>query len=188
MRKTILKLVATMCVVTLAFAACSSDSDDEAADTTTTMAESTMESEQSIVDIAMADENFSTLVDLVTTAGLADTLSDPDAEFTVFAPTNDAFEKVDEATLDALGENTDALAQVLTYHAVAARALSGDLTDGQEIETVEGSIITVNIDGDDVTLTTDADQTVNVTAVDIEASNGVIHVIDGVLIPAGLEL
>ncbi len=177
-----------MCVVTLAFAACSSDSsEDEATDTTTTVAESTTENDQTIVDIAVADENFSTLVDLVTQAGLVETLS-ADGEFTVFAPTNDAFAKVDPATLEALGANTEALTQVLTYHAVAAIALSSDLTDGQVIETVEGSSITVNIDGDKVSLTTDAGQTVNVTAVDIEASNGVIHVIDGVLIPAGLTL
>lgn len=188
MRKTLIKLIATMCVVTLAFVACTNDTNDEATDTTTTAAESTMPADMTIVEIAQGNEDFSTLVELVVAAGLAETLSDPDADFTLFAPTNDAFAKVDAATLEALGANKDALAQVLTYHAVAARALSGDLTDGQVLTTVEGSTLTVNISDAGVTLTTDAGAVVNVTDVDIEGSNGVIHVIDGVLIPAGLTL
>jgi uncharacterized surface protein with fasciclin (FAS1) repeats len=181
-------LIATLCVVTLAFAACSSDSDSEANDTTTTEAQAPETQDQTIVDIAAGNEDFSTLVDLVTQAGLVETLSDPDAEFTVFAPTNDAFAKVDAATLEALGNNKDALTQVLTYHAVAAKALSGDLSDGQELTTVEGGTLTVGITDGKVTLTTDGGTTVNVTTADIEASNGVIHVIDGVLIPADLAL
>lgn len=142
---------------------------------------------KTIVEIASGNPDASTLVDLVVKAGLANTLSS-EGPFTVFAPTNAAFAKVPKATLDALAANPDALKQVLTYHVAATKALSSDLSDGQVITMVEGSTLTVGIKDGNVTLTTDTGQVVNVTLVNVNASNGVIHLIDTVMIPKDLKL
>jgi transforming growth factor-beta-induced protein len=120
---------------------------------------------------------FTTLVDLVVEAGLADAVTDPDADLTIFAPTNAAFEALSEVPA---GEELEA---VLLYHAVQGTTLSTDLFNGQQITTLQGGIVTVGIDGDTVTLTDGQGNTVNVTPVDVPANNGVIHVIDGVLLP-----
>ncbi len=193
MKKSLLAIVTLLCVASLTLVACSSDDDknDKKETTTTTEAKSdAMEETKSntIVDIAVGDESFSTLVSLVTEAGLVDALSDTNSELTVFAPTNDAFAKVDSATLAKLKANPEALKQVLTYHVVTSKALSSNLTDGQEITTLEGSKVTVKISGTSVSLMADSGTSVNVTKADIEADNGVIHVIDSVLIPADLKL
>jgi uncharacterized surface protein with fasciclin (FAS1) repeats len=105
---------------------------------------------------------------------------DPDtlggaAPITVFAPTDAAFQAA-----DLTGEDLD---DVLSYHAAAGQALAGDLSDGQMVTTVQGADITVNIDGGNVTLTDARGNTVNVTATDVRTLSGVIHVIDGVLLP-----
>ncbi|MFN1834041.1 fasciclin domain-containing protein [Balneola sp. MJW-20] len=129
-----------------------------------------------IVQIAQKNYDLSSLVTALTDAGLASTFTGTD-EYTVFAPTNAAFEAAADliATLSA-----EQVADVLTYHAAAGRALAGDLSDGQTIPTVLGEDITVSIDGEgNVTL----NDSVNVTRVDLEGTNGVIHVIDGVLVP-----
>ena len=120
---------------------------------------------------------FTTLVDLVVEAGLDGALTDPNAELTVFAPTNEAFAALSEIPTG------EALEEVLLYHVVDGIALSTDLVNGQQITTLQGDIVTVTIDGDTVTLTDGQGNTVNVTPVDVPASNGVIHVIDGVLLP-----
>jgi len=131
---------------------------------------------QNIVQIASKNYNLSTLVSLVADAGLVPTL-EGDGPFTVFAPTNAAFEAVSE-TLATLSE--EQVAEVLTYHAAGLEALSGDLTDGMEVPTVQGENITVNIDAEgNVTL----NGSVNVVTVDLQGTNGVIHIIDGVLLP-----
>ena len=187
-------LAASMAAGLLVTAAACSDDDDSADDetTTTTVAEEStsedtmmdeeMSMDETIVDVAAANPDFSTLVELVTAADLAGTLSE--GEYTVFAPTNAAFEAVPADVLEGLGADTTALTAVLTYHVVEGTVLSTDLTDGQEVTTVEGTTFTVNIsDAGDVTLTDGAGQEIAVSAVDIEASNGVIHVIDGVLLP-----
>lgn len=96
--------------------------------------------------------------------------------FTVFAPTEEAF-----AALASVPTGQD-LVDVLTYHVVPATVGSGDLTDGQVVTTVEGSTFTVNISGSDVTITDGSGNTVNVIATDVPAANGVIHVIDGVIL------
>lgn len=141
--------------------------------------------EQNIVELAQSQENLSTLVTAVTEAGLVETLSDPDANFTVFAPTNDAFSALEEGTLDALlkEENSDDLTSVLTYHVVDSEAFAADLSDGQTLTTVNGQELTVRIDGDNVFIN-DA----QVVTADVDASNGVVHVIDAVLLPDGLSL
>ncbi len=172
-----------MCIVTIVFAACSSNDDDTADETTTTTTEAATEG-QSLVEIAQGDENFSTLVDLVVSAGLVETLAD--GEFTVFAPTNDAFAALPEGTIDALKADTELLTGILTYHAVAGKVLSGDLSDGQVVTMANEQTITVNISDDGVvTLTDGSGNEVTVIDTDIEATNGVIHVIDGVLLPEG---
>ena len=137
-----------------------------------------------IVDVAAGNEDFSTLVAAVKAASLAETLSG-DGPFTVFAPTNAAFDALPAGTLDELlkPENKDQLTAILTYHVVAGKVMAADLSDGQEVDTVQGGKLTVGIEGDKVTLTDENGATVNVTDTDIDAGNGVIHVIDGVVTP-----
>ncbi|MEL6407400.1 MAG: fasciclin domain-containing protein [Chloroflexota bacterium] len=132
--------------------------------------------EGTIVDVAAGDENFSTLVSLVEAAGLVETLSG-EGPFTVFAPTNDAFAALPEAVVTYLGENPDLLTAVLTYHVVGAEVTS-DMIEPGEVATVEGG--TVVLATDDMGVTVDG---VNVVVADVTASNGVIHAVDGVLIP-----
>ncbi len=162
----------------------SSDSSDDTAETESDDAmeedDAMMEeSDETITDLAVGNPDLSTLVTAVTAAGLAETLSGP-GPFTVFAPNNAAFEKVDKATLDGLlaPEAKADLTALLTYHVVPSAAMAGELTDGQELTTVNGATLKVSIDGDTVKI---GDATV-VTA-DVKASNGVVHVIDTVLMP-----
>ena len=179
-------------------AACSDDSDD-AADTTapaaattmapseTTMAGETPAAEGDIVDTAIAAGDFTTLVTAVQAAGLEETLRGP-GPFTVFAPTDEAFAALPDGTLDTLlADPTGDLASILTYHVVPGEVMAAAVADmdGQEVATVNGATFTVNV-GDDgaVSITDGAGNTVNVVATDVVASNGVIHVIDGVLLPA----
>lgn len=144
-----------------------------AADATATSAE------KNIVETAAATPDLSTLVDAVKAADLVETLSG-EGPFTVFAPDNAAFEKLPEATLTDLlkPENKQQLTDILTYHVVAGSAKSSDLTDGQELETVNGEKLTVSIK-DGVVKVGDA----TVTTPDVATSNGVVHVIDTVLQP-----
>ncbi|HBR84418.1 MAG TPA: beta-Ig-H3/fasciclin, partial [Erythrobacter sp.] len=137
------------------------------------------------------DETFSTLVSAVTAADLGATLSG-DGPFTVFAPTNDAFAKIPEATLTELTTNdTETLGNILTYHVVAGnvdaatllQAIEGAGADGYSIETVNGGTLTATVVDGNVVLTDAAGGTATVTATDVAASNGVIHVIDTVLMP-----
>jgi len=133
---------------------------------------------KNIVEIASDNEDFSTLVAAVVAAGLAETLSG-DGPFTVFAPTNEAFAKLPEGTVDELlkPENKEKLAGILTYHVVAGKVMSKDLSDGQKAGTVNGQEITVTME-DGVKI-----DTATVVTADLEASNGVIHVIDSVIMP-----
>lgn len=132
-----------------------------------------------IVDTAVEAGNFETLVAAVEAAGLVERLKG-EGPFTVFAPTDEAFAALPEGTVEDLlmEENRDQLTSILTYHVVPGSVMSGDLSDGMEAETVEGSTVTISIDGDTV-MVNDA----TVTTADIEASNGVIHVIDSVIMP-----
>jgi uncharacterized surface protein with fasciclin (FAS1) repeats len=133
---------------------------------------------QNIVEIASGNKDFSTLVAAVVAAGLADTLSGT-GPFTVFAPTNAAFAKLPAGTVEELvkPENKEKLTAILTYHVVGAKAMSSGLSDGQKVKTVNGQEITVSING-----SVKIDGATVVTA-DLEASNGVIHVIDSVIMP-----
>lgn len=131
----------------------------------------------SIVDIAVADNaTFSTLVDLVIAADLAGVLS-MDGPFTVFAPTNDAFAELDEATVSSLvADPSGALTNVLLYHVVPGIVLASDLADGSVVTTLAGSNITIQVEDGAVEINEDSD----VILADVLASNGVIHVIDEV--------
>jgi uncharacterized surface protein with fasciclin (FAS1) repeats len=131
-----------------------------------------------IVDVAAGAPQFSTLVAAVKAAGLVDTLSGA-GPFTVFAPTNDAFSKLPSGTLDSLlkPENRDKLRAILLYHVVAGTVKSTDLKDG-DVKTANGEAVKIGLAGGTVKVN-DA----TVTKADIPASNGVIHVIDTVLIP-----
>ena len=213
MRKT-QKLIALGAVATLGLiaTACGDDNDNATEDTTAVVTEETTAMTEettapatedtageatevgTIVDIAAADENFSTLVSLVTTAELVETLSG-EGPFTVFAPTNAAFEALAEkmgVTMDELSatltEDTALLAKVLTTHVVSGKVMAADTAalDGTEVEMVSGEKATVSSKDGAVSLTI-GESVANVVTADIEASNGVIHVIDIPLLPLELQ-
>jgi uncharacterized surface protein with fasciclin (FAS1) repeats len=132
-----------------------------------------------IVSIAQDTENLSTLVAAIQAAELVDVLKG-DGPFTVFAPTNEAFEALPDGTLESLlmPENRDQLVEILTYHVVPGEVMSGDLSDGMMAETVEGSEVTISLSDYGAKV-----NGANIEAADIEASNGVVHVIDAVILP-----
>jgi uncharacterized surface protein with fasciclin (FAS1) repeats len=205
-KRTLLRVSASALALTLFASACSDDSDDTADDVTTTTeapaddmtddttsddmtddteADDMSEPTDDIVDTAVAAGDFTTLVAAVQAAGLEETLRG-DGPFTVFAPTDDAFAALPEGTVDSLLEDpSGALTDILTYHVVEGAVMAEDVAgmDGQEVTTVNGATFTVNVDGENVSLTDAAGNTVNVVATDVTAENGVIHVIDGVLLP-----
>jgi len=129
-----------------------------------------------LVDVAVAAGNFETLVAAVKAAELAETLTG-EGPYTVFAPTDEAFAKIPQDKLDALLADKDALTVVLTYHVVPGKLMAADVVELNSATTVQGS--TISIDTSDGVKVNGA----NVIATDIEASNGVIHVIDTVLMP-----
>ena len=187
----------------LALSACGDDADDAVDDATSAApAEATEEMTEeateemtdeateemteeaaggTIVDVAAGNSDFTTLVAAVEAAGLAETLSG-EGPFTVFAPTNEAFEALPEGVLDALllPENQETLVSILTYHVVPG-AVTSDMITAGDVATVQG---------DPVTLATEGGVTVNeatVVTADVAASNGVIHAIDAVLLPEGVD-
>jgi uncharacterized surface protein with fasciclin (FAS1) repeats len=139
-----------------------------------------------IVDTAIAAGEFSTLVTAVQAAGLEDTLRG-EGPFTVFAPTDDAFAALPAGTVETLLEEPAGdLTDILTYHVVEGAVLASDVVglDGQEVATLNGAAFTVEVaDGGSVTLTDATGNDVAVVTTDVQASNGVIHVIDAVLLP-----
>ena len=131
-----------------------------------------------IVDTAVANGSFTTLATALTAAGLVETLKG-EGPFTVFAPTDAAFAALPAGTVEDLlkPENKDKLVAILTYHVVAGKVMSTDLTEGMKAATVNGAEVTITLDGG---------AKVNgavISAADIEATNGVIHVVDSVLLP-----
>ncbi|WP_298980786.1 fasciclin domain-containing protein [Caldilinea sp.] len=135
-----------------------------------------------IVDTAVAAGSFNTLVAAVQAAGLVDALRGP-GPFTVFAPTDDAFAKLPAGTIDALlADPTGDLTQILLYHVVPGKVMSTDLSDGLEATTLQGGAVVFTL-ADGAARVNDA----NIIAADIEASNGVIHVIDSVILPPAAE-
>jgi uncharacterized surface protein with fasciclin (FAS1) repeats len=138
---------------------------------------------QNIVQVASGNPEFSTLTTAVQAAGLAETLSGP-GPYTVFAPTNQAFAALPAGTLDSLlkPENKATLAGILTYHVVTGSLPAKDVKAG-DVTTVNGANFKVSTDGGAVYITDDKGQIAKVVTTDIPASNGVIHVIDAVLLP-----
>ncbi len=176
----------------LALAACADEAETENAMTAdeTAMAEDAT-APGTIVEVAQNDGQFSTLVEAVTAAELAETLSG-EGPFTVFAPTNDAFAKLPEGTVETLTtEETEQLGTILQYHVVdgvtdaaaLTQAIEGAGEGGYEVETLGGGTLTAMVQDGSVVLTDAAGNTSTVTATDVMASNGIVHVIDTVLMP-----
>jgi uncharacterized surface protein with fasciclin (FAS1) repeats len=186
--------VAAVLALALTTAACGSDDADTAATSSAPMSASATSPSPSpsesmatadIVDTAVAAGDFTTLAAALQAAGLVDTLKGA-GPFTVFAPTDEAFAKLPAGTVDTLLKDPQGdLTSILTYHVVPGKVMASDVVklDGQKVKTLQGGELTIGVDGDKVTLTDAAGNTVNVTTTDVEASNGVIHVIDGVLMP-----
>jgi uncharacterized surface protein with fasciclin (FAS1) repeats len=133
-----------------------------------------------VVDIIVNSPDHNTLEAAVIAAGLVETLQGP-GPFTVFAPTDAAFAALPEGTLEALLADIPALTNILLYHAVGAKAMSSDLSNGQKIVTVQGKEVIVTINDEGVFI-----NNAKVTVVDLQAENGVVHVIDAVLIPSSM--
>jgi uncharacterized surface protein with fasciclin (FAS1) repeats len=136
-----------------------------------------MAQEKDIVDTAIAAGQFNTLVKAVQAAGLVDTLKS-EGPFTVFAPTDAAFAKLPAGTLESLLANPDKLKAVLTYHVVSGKVMAADVVKMKSAKTVQGSMAKISVMGDKVMI-----DKAHVIKADIPASNGVIHVIDSVILP-----
>ncbi|MFD0931177.1 fasciclin domain-containing protein [Psychroflexus salinarum] len=193
------KIILSLSVIALiAFSSCKNN---ESKEKETEMEETTMEAEpsseeaksdqQTIVDIASGNDDFSTLVTAVKAAGLVETLSS-DGPFTVFAPTNDAFGKLPEGTLSSLleTENKEKLTGILTYHVVSGEFMAADVVSAIKdnsgsftIPTVQGEELTATLEGENVILTDANGNKTTVVMTDVDASNGVIHAIDAVVMP-----
>jgi len=190
MRHTQIAVAAVGALAVLTLAACGSSSTTAAssapAAATSSAASSPAASSPAaagtIVDVAAANADFTTLVAAVKAAGLAETLSGP-GPFTVFAPTNEAFAALPAGLLDKLlkPENKAVLAKILTYHVLASKVMAADVKDGK-VATVEGGTITID------TMNGVKVNDAKVVTTDIAASNGVIHVIDKVLVPADVDV
>ena len=188
--------IALASAASLAIAACAEDTAEPTADDTVAMndqmANDTAET-GTIVEVAQGNPDFSTLVSAVTSANLGETLSG-EGPYTVFAPTNAAFDKVPQATRDELMSDAgrEDLTNILTYHVVQGETNAQALTqaieaagdDGYKLTTVNGAELTAMMDGENVVLVDAAGNRATVTSTDVDASNGVIHVIDTVLMPS----
>ena len=177
------KAIAGIAVALVVLSACGSDGSSEETVVEETVAEATEMTEAGdIVAVASSTDGFSTLVAALTAGGLVKTLQGA-GPFTVFAPTDAAFAALPAGLLDKLllPENKDVLVAILTYHVVAGKVMAADVVAG-DVPTVEGSTVTldtaygVTVNG------------ANVTAADVAASNGVIHVIDAVIVPPTVDL
>tara|TARA_R110002020_G_scaffold178167_1_gene370995 strand:- start:1550 stop:2170 length:621 start_codon:yes stop_codon:yes gene_type:complete len=147
--------------------------------------------DKSVADIAMENDDFSTLEKAVQAAGLEETLQG-EGPFTIFAPTNDAFNQLPEGTVDdlLLPENKEKLGNILKYHVVSGEFKADDVVkaiknnnDKFGINTIQGETLSATLDGNDVILTDSSGNKSKVVMKDVEASNGVIHAIDAVLMP-----
>ncbi|HSD78096.1 MAG TPA: fasciclin domain-containing protein [Solirubrobacteraceae bacterium] len=181
MRTRPLALLLSMAALSAGLVACGGEDEESSSAPATTQqaAPQQMPADENIVGLAQGQRDLSTLVTAVTTADLAKTLQGK-GPYTVFAPTNEAFAAVGKSTLDDLlaPAGKQQLTDVLTYHVVAGEVKAADLRDGQRLKTVEGGTLRVAVDGDRVTV-----GGATVVQPDVEASNGVVHVIDTVLLP-----
>ncbi|RAJ26690.1 putative surface protein with fasciclin (FAS1) repeats [Gelidibacter algens] len=195
----ILKTLSVFAVAGLIFTSCgeskkenttTQEMETSVEDTSSTMAMNET-SEPNIVEVAVGNENFTTLVAAVKAADLVETLSGT-GPFTVFAPTNDAFAKLPEGTVETLlkPENKSKLSGILTYHVVSGKFEAAAVIDAIKknngkftVDTVNGGAITLSLNGDKVMLTDANGGTSTVVMADVAASNGVIHAIDSVVMP-----
>ncbi len=182
MKKNILSIFVAMAISSFTFISCGEGKKKE----TEVMPEVVKEepvtpapAPKSIVDVAIGSPDHTTLVSALTAAGLVETLKGA-GPFTVFAPTNAAFSALPAGTVDGLlkPESKAALTKILTYHVVAGAVKAADLKDGQKLKTLQGEELTVSIKGGKVMI-----NGANVTAADLVGTNGVVHVIDAVLMP-----
>lgn len=166
-----LKLIGLSLVSLLFLQACNDDDKKEVVVTTPPPVVNT------IVDVAVADGNFTTLVAALQVTGLDQTLADTNASFTVFAPTDDAFAMLGQDTIDALLADTDTLSNILTYHVISSEvnAAAAVASAGTTVEVVNGDSIALSLDGDNLLI-----NTATVIMTDIQTDNGIIHVIDAV--------
>ena len=157
----------------------------EMSDKTVMVGGAPMYPSKNIVENAVKSKDHTTLVAAVKAAGLVKTLESK-GPFTVFAPTNAAFDKLPAGTVDTLvkPENKATLTKILTYHVVPGKLEAADLTDGKKLKTVEGETLTVKRMGDQVMLIDAKGGTSTVTIPNVNQSNGVIHVVDTVLMPS----
>ncbi len=136
---------------------------------------------KNVVETAQADPQFSTLVELLSNAGLVEKLSDANANFTVFAPTNDAFAKMDQKKLEALKtdlKKKQELTDLLTYHVAVGKFAAVDLKSRPELDMLDEKVLVLKVDGETLKVGNGT-----VTSADIQCANGVIHVVDAVLTP-----
>jgi uncharacterized surface protein with fasciclin (FAS1) repeats len=144
------------------------------------LAQSNMEAKPTVVDIAASSEDFSTLVTAVTAADLGTTLSG-NGPFTVFAPTNEAFAKIPASQLQAILADKALLTKILTYHVVPDRVLAKQLKKRQVVDTVEGNAVEIVKKKKGAFI-----EGARITQTDLKGSNGVVHVIDTVILPPGV--
>jgi uncharacterized surface protein with fasciclin (FAS1) repeats len=175
------RVLAASTALVLVASACSSSDDDEST-STTTAAPSTEQSQseaggETIVGVASANPDFSTLVSAVQEADLVDTLSG-DGPFTVFAPTDDAFAAIPADQLQAILADKEQLTGILTYHVLPAKVMAADLQPEQKVATVQGRDVDIEVADGAATI-----NGCNIVEADVAASNGVIHVVDCVLTP-----
>lgn len=181
MQKNTLNLLAAIAISTIGFVSCNSN-ETKAVEPTPEVVKETpavVEAPKTVVDVAIGSTDHTTLVAAVTAAGLVETLKGA-GPFTIFAPTNAAFAALPAGTVDGLlkPESKAALTNILTYHVVAGSVKAADLKDGQKVKTLQGEELTVSIKDGKVKI-----NGANVTAADLMGSNGVVHVIDAVLMP-----
>lgn len=170
-------LLAATLLLPLALATSTGGTETESTETTGTETGGAAGGE-TIVDLVLSDPNFSTLATALEAAGLTETLSG-EGPFTVFAPTNDAFDALPEGELDALLADPTALSDVLLYHVVEGELTSDQLADGDALASLQGGELSVSVTDSSVTV-----GGANVTSPDLTASNGVVHAIDTVLLPS----
>ena len=182
MKKNLLSLLSAAVFTSVMFTACGNEAATKKAETPVVVKEPEapkMVEPKDVVDIAIGSTDHTTLVAAVTAAGLVETLKGA-GPFTVFAPTNAAFAALPAGTVEGLlkPEKKAALTNILTYHVVAGAVKAADLKDGQKVKTLQGEELTVSIKDGKVKI-----NGANVTAADLTSGNGVVHVIDAVLMP-----
>lgn len=182
MQNKFLSIAFSMMFVSALFTSCGNEAAAKKVEETATqvaVSNPVVEAPKTIVDVAVGSPDHTTLVAALTAAGLVETLKGA-GPFTVFAPTNAAFTALPAGTVEGLlkPESKAALTGILTFHVVAGNVKAADLKDGQKVKTLQGGELTVSIKEGKVKI-----NGANVTAADLAGSNGVIHVIDAVLLP-----